>query len=149
MKNFLKILGISSVLFCSLPLSACGGNMDDYVGTWRIGVSWEKTDKYYWGNTKNIETREVSGAKIGLTVTINKNKKATYTYPNSDEEYQAKVGFLFGKFHFIDLPFSDDYKFELGENSDHKKVLEHSWSENKFGVEYTTKSRRITFIIVS
>ena len=144
-----KILGASFILLCSFPLTSCGEDMEPYVGTWRIGVSYEKTDKYYWGNTTEVESHNVPGAQIGLEVTIQKNKKCTYRYPSNDEEHNCRVGFVFGKFHFIDAPFSDDYKFELGENSDKKKILEHRWSENKFGLSYTAKSRCVCFIIVS
>ena len=149
MKKIFKLLPLSFTLLCVAPLTSCGENMDEYVGTWRIGLSWEKTEKYYWGNTTLIDSKEVSGARVGLTVNIQKNKKVTYTFPNSDTENTGKVGFMFGKLYFKDLPFSNDYKFELGENSDHKKILEHTWSENKFGLEYTQKSRRICFVIVS
>ena len=149
MNKLLKLLPISFTLLCVTSLTSCGENMDDYVGTWRIGVSYEKTDKYYWGNTTNIDSRSVSGAPVGATVTIEKNKKAIYRYPNSDTEEIGKIGFMFGKLYFRDLPISNDYKFVLGENSDHKKILEHRWDENKYGVEYTTKRRCICFVIVS
>ena len=149
MNKFLKTLPISFVLFTSFSMTSCGVDMEQYVGTWRIGVSYEETDKYYWGNTTNVDSHGVYGAQIGLTATIQKNKKVIYTYPNSNEEHDGKVGFIFGKLYFKDLPFSSDYKFELSTNSDNKKILEHRWSENKVGLEYTKKSRCITFVIVS
>ena len=149
MNRLLKLIPISFVLLTSFTLTSCGEDMEQYAGTWRIGVSYEQTDKYYWGNTTTVDNRAVSGAPVGFTVTIEKNKKVTYQYPNSDTKNDGKIGFLFGKLYFKDLPFSSDYKFELGENSDGKKILEHRWSENKFGVEYTKKSRCICFVIVS
>ena len=147
MKNFLKIIPISFVLLCALPLTSCGENMDDYVGTWRAGVSYEETYKYYWGSKKSLGTNSVSGLPVNSVIVISKNKKVNFYYPNSDSSIEGRIGFVFGKVVFRGLNFSDSYKFELTENSDGKKCLDHVWSEDKHGFDYEEKHRRISFII--
>ena len=142
MRKILKLFAVSSTLLCSLSLTSCGENMDDYVGTWRICTSSERTYHFNWGSESVVRDGNVSGAPVGATITISKNKKVVFKYPNSDEEVNGKIAFLFGKAYFNDLNFSNDYKFELKTDVE-PKILDHSWSEDVHGFVYDETHRHL------
>ena len=148
MKKIWKLIPISFALLVTTPLSACTGNVNDYVGTWKVDTSYERTYKYSYGSRNTLEDREVSGIPSGATLAINKDKSVVFDYPNGDEEVQGKLAFYFGKVYFKNLNFSNDYKFSLQTSGNQKKLV-HSWSENKHGLEYTEKSRYIVLIYKS
>ena len=148
MKKILKLIPISFALLVTAPLSACTGNVDDYVGTCTVDTSYERTYKYSYGHRETLDDHEVSGIPSGATLTINKDKSVVFNYPNGDEEVKGKLAFYFGKVYFKNLNFSNDYKFSLQTSSNQKKLV-HSWSENKHGLEYTEKSRYIVLIYKS
>ena len=145
MNKLLRIIPLSIVLLCTAPLTACGGNIDDYVGTCKVDTSYERTYKYSYGNRETLDDHELSGIPCGATLTINKDKSVIFNYPNGDEEVKGKLAFHFGQVRFRNLNFSNDYKFSLKTSGNLKKLV-HSWSENKHGLEYTEKSRYIVLI---
>ena len=148
MKKILKLIPISFALLVTAPLSACTGNVNDYVGTWKVDTSYERTYKYSYGSRSTLDDHEVSGIPSGATLTIEKDKTVVFNYPNGDEELQGKLAFYFGQIYFKNLNFSNDYKFSLKEDNGQKKLV-HSYSENKHGLEYTEKSRYIVLIYKS
>ena len=145
MKKLFKLLPLSFVLLVTAPLTACTGNVEDYIGSWKVDTSYERTYKYYYGNRSTLEDHEVSGIPCGATITINQDKSVIFNYPNGDEAVQGKLAFYFGQVYFRNLNFSNDYKFSLKNDGGQKKLI-HSWDENKHGLEYTEKSRHIVLV---
>ena len=128
MNRLLKLIPISFALLVTTPLSACAGNINDYVGTCIVDTSYERTYKYSYGSRSTLEDHEVSGIPSGATLTINKDKSVVFNYLNGDEEVQGKLAFYFGKVYFKNLNFSNDYKFSLQTSGNQKKLV-HSYSE--------------------
>lgn len=148
MKKILKLMPLAFTLLCATPLTACGGDdVSELVGVWWVDSAYEETIKYYWGDTDSLGTNNVPGIPTGSSIEIKANKKAIFTYPNAGDEIEGRVAYMFGKVRFHGFNFSSDYKFELGTNSDNRKILKHSWSENKHGLDYTEKSREIVLTL--
>ena len=148
MKKLIKLIPLFFALLVTAPLTSCTGNINDYVGTCTVDTSYERTYKYSYGHRETLDDHEVSGIPSGSTLIINSDKSVVFKYPNGDEEVQGKLAFYFGKVYFRNLNFSNDYKFELKESGNQKKLI-HSWNENKHGLEYTEKSRYIVLIYKS
>ena len=147
MKKLFKLIPLTFVFLVGAPLTACTGNIDDYVGVCTVDTSYERTYRYSYGSRSTLEDHEVSGIPCGATITIKQDKTVVFNYPNGDMEVTGKLAFYFDQVYFRNLNFSNDYKFSLTNNG--QKKLIHSYSENKHGLEYTEKSRYIVLIYKS
>lgn len=133
-------------MLSALPLTSCSGDISEYVGTWRCEISYENTVSIYWGSEKVTDSRNVSGANVGLTLIINADRSVQYAQPSADFNTGGRISVIGEKARFYDVSFSSDYKFKLKTNSDGKKELDYSWSEDRHCLDCTEKRRRIVFV---
>ena len=143
MNKSLRLLLLPLMLFSTFSLSSCSEDCADYVGSYYLETAYEKSVHYYWGSKNELERKTPSGLEDCKELIINADKSVIMK--TSAEDKKGRIVVLFGKASFRSLPFSDSYKFKLSDNNG-KKVLTHSWSEDKHAVEYTEKSRYIVFI---
>ena len=144
MNKHLRLLALPILLLATFPLTSCSQDCSEYVGDYYLDVQYEKTVHYYWGSKNELERKDVSGLDNCTGITIYSDRSVAFHIKNQDDK-KGKIVVFFGQASFRSLPFSDSYKFKVKEQNG-KKVLEHSWSEDKHGLEYDEKSRRIVFI---
>ena len=142
MKKIVKILPLAFSILCAAPLTCCGGDVSNYVGTYYVETSYEKCVHYAYGNKNEVYNREVSGIPVGSELIINKDKSVLFHYPNGDLQVKGKLVFTINGVRFNNLNLSHTYKFKLEEKENQKKLV-HSYSEDKHGLEYDEESRYI------
>ena len=135
------LLSLTLLITMCPIISGCSlfenGDINDYVGNYRVTISYERRKHYYWGNTTLIS--ESCPVDVGAKIVIRPDKKVEFSYPMGDAMVKGRVRVFKDYVTFTDLNFSSSYKFKKKDN----KALDYSYTENKVGLEYDYVTRRI------
>ena len=115
-------------------------DLEQYIGTYKIGANFKRVYHYYYGKTTTKEDNEL--ISVSFKLEIKDDGKAYVEFSNGDKEV-GKVHCNKEKIEFSGISHISSYTFTYKVESS-GVILEYSKYETKIGLEYDYHSERLS-----
>lgn len=128
-------------ILITLSLSSCDlfenkGDINDYVGTYKLESAHETVKHVYWGSEKEISSRNIM--ETGAIIVIKDDKTVIYT-ESDGTEHKGRIKCLENYCRFFGTPLDSSYKFYMKYDGS----LYYSYESLHMSVEYDVTYRSI------